>query len=442
MEIGDAKTRVYLSASRPETKLQTFAYASLDLSQRSIRLVQIAPHLSPSGLIQCELRHSSIESEYTCLSYVWGPPDKGHDVMINGTLVTVRLNLFRFLQAARPNRLQWLWIDALCIDQLNHAERTHQVQQMGLVFSRAARTVSWLGTRPEVVDFVRRALVNTRGRVEHFRNHEYWTRAWVTQEVLLARQIVLMAGVWTLHLERVPEAMIDDCSNDLIRAHLLTRKHPCASDNIRGKSLVSLLCMFRSQNCETLHDRVFSLLGLCNDRSKIEVNYDLSSGELARKVLLSSGDSICLCGVRAVTKILNVGHGSRMDSDLSNHEPQLPAEMTLPVSWYETIEDLTGDDWVKGNATDFSWCWRTGPHAHCRITGPSVKPTSFSLVICLVHLCDRTLGRLSIQKDPGSEDIAYGYTGSRKPGRMGRVGPFRWPGRFEIKLKKKRNSNL
>jgi hypothetical protein len=41
--------------------------------------------------------------------------------------------------------LAYLWVDALCIDQENVTERSHQVNLMGTIYKAAARVVVWLG---------------------------------------------------------------------------------------------------------------------------------------------------------------------------------------------------------------------------------------------------------------------------------------------------------
>lgn len=97
-------------------KAELFTYTSLDLSQRSIRLLQLHPDRTECGHIACEIRDATVDDDYICLSYVWGQPDKGYTVFINGRPHRVRINLYRFLQHARKKNLGWLWIDALCID--------------------------------------------------------------------------------------------------------------------------------------------------------------------------------------------------------------------------------------------------------------------------------------------------------------------------------------
>lgn len=64
-----------LSARDTDHKAEPFTYTSLDLSQRSIRLLLLHPKLSESGDIECEIRDATVDDEYICLSYVWGQPE-------------------------------------------------------------------------------------------------------------------------------------------------------------------------------------------------------------------------------------------------------------------------------------------------------------------------------------------------------------------------------
>jgi hypothetical protein len=122
---------------------RVFKYKPLNLSTSSIRLLRIHPGLH----IRCTLHHATVDENYTCLSYVWGPPDAGHVILLDGRIHRVRRNLLDFLKMARTRHAdKLLWIDALCIDQENIIERNHQVQQMGEIFARARNVLAWLGS--------------------------------------------------------------------------------------------------------------------------------------------------------------------------------------------------------------------------------------------------------------------------------------------------------
>ena len=103
-----------------ERDLVQFKHEPLNQSLSSIRLVTVLPR-TYRGLIQCRMIHSTIEDDYTCLSYVWGAAnDNGGPfvILINGRMFKVYHNLKTFLEVAMikyPGKP--LWIDAICIAQ-------------------------------------------------------------------------------------------------------------------------------------------------------------------------------------------------------------------------------------------------------------------------------------------------------------------------------------
>jgi hypothetical protein len=168
---------------------QCFKHSPLNHAEPSIRLMRILEDLSPDGYIQCEIRHASTDSKYICLSYVWGKESPERLVIINEQPFRIRDNLWYFLRAAhrKPHmRASWVWIDALCIDQSNGAERNHQVQQMGYIYSSAERVVSWLGQSERIEEFFK-GILSAKERFDGddnaFYESEYWVRAWVRRSI-------------------------------------------------------------------------------------------------------------------------------------------------------------------------------------------------------------------------------------------------------------------
>jgi hypothetical protein len=97
--------------------------------------------------------HVSIDSEdlppYTALSYVWGArgPNK-YKISIHGSILEITPNLhgaLRTIEKLEDISSQWLWIDAICIDQNDLEERAAQVKLMRDLYSRARRTIAYLG---------------------------------------------------------------------------------------------------------------------------------------------------------------------------------------------------------------------------------------------------------------------------------------------------------
>ncbi|KAI0457411.1 heterokaryon incompatibility protein-domain-containing protein [Xylaria acuta] len=83
---------------------------------------------------------------YAALSYTWGRSPKSQHILINGEKVHVTPNLFNALQYLRSADFPLtIWIDALCIDQDNHAERAPQVSIMDIIYKNCEVVHIWLG---------------------------------------------------------------------------------------------------------------------------------------------------------------------------------------------------------------------------------------------------------------------------------------------------------
>ena len=83
--------------------------------------------------------------QYCALSYVWGDATKTSDIWVNDKRVGITRNLDRALRDLRPQQdTLVIWIDALCNNQSDSAEVSHQVQMMGRIYSTATTVRSWL----------------------------------------------------------------------------------------------------------------------------------------------------------------------------------------------------------------------------------------------------------------------------------------------------------
>ncbi|PQE04063.1 Heterokaryon incompatibility protein [Rutstroemia sp. NJR-2017a BVV2] len=87
---------------------------------------------------------------YTALSYVWGAPVFDCNIKCNGQGQKITKNLFSALRHLRRDDYSiMLWIDQICINQMDIAERERQVRIMSLIYRRAWNTAIWLGEEAE-----------------------------------------------------------------------------------------------------------------------------------------------------------------------------------------------------------------------------------------------------------------------------------------------------
>ncbi|KAK1639695.1 heterokaryon incompatibility protein-domain-containing protein [Colletotrichum phormii] len=206
-------------------------YEPLDAGKSEIRLLE---HVSFSG--QPSLRLSSVSLDekpaYTALSYVWGDASITEPILLNGQGFHATKNLFNALQHLQDHWIDTfpsrhpqgfrVWVDALCINQQDVAERNQQVQLMRRIYSSAELVFSWLGEDDEEigaafetinlvahemdkVDWPQLIVADIGPETDWHSNQSwksvwtlfnlpYWFRVWVVQEIVLAEKLILLSG--------------------------------------------------------------------------------------------------------------------------------------------------------------------------------------------------------------------------------------------------------
>ncbi|KAJ5648793.1 uncharacterized protein N7484_002516 [Penicillium longicatenatum] len=125
--------------------VEKYCYEPLD-AEDTIRLLEFENEEGHMGFIRCQMKHVRLTDEpiYEALSYAWGDPIPTITVICNDRIFKVSANLesalFRLQQTAVP-----FWIDAICINQTDNAERSKQVKMMSHIYQKARRVNIWLG---------------------------------------------------------------------------------------------------------------------------------------------------------------------------------------------------------------------------------------------------------------------------------------------------------
>lgn len=169
--------------------------------------------------------------DFTTFSYVWGSETLSKEIKIDGKSLAVTENLFQLLLALHPGsalphkgpedprQRGYYWIDAVCIDQNNPTECGQQVSIMCDIYSKSTCTLVWLGGDYEdsdrAIDLVEELghpnalfrsnecvttlLLNPDARaswlaLDKLFHRPYWQRAWIRQEYVLSKKIVVMCG--------------------------------------------------------------------------------------------------------------------------------------------------------------------------------------------------------------------------------------------------------
>jgi hypothetical protein len=157
---------------------------------------------------------------YEALSYTWGDSTKCKTIECNDKQFGVSQNLFDALVNIRlPDKKRTIWVDALCINQDDDAEKSEQVRHMYAIYPAATRVIVWLGGESDDSDFTMRALSFIRNRtnratiMRHDHSHEclvqlarvikgiesltkrpWFSRSWIRQEVAAAPKVTVRCG--------------------------------------------------------------------------------------------------------------------------------------------------------------------------------------------------------------------------------------------------------
>lgn len=298
-----------------------FKYNHLDKSKRMIRLIRLSE--DQKGAEVClDICTVDLDSrpEYTALSYTWGPISPVREIRLNGQSFMVRENLFEFLVQLRAKSCEdWIWIDQICINQGEIKERNHQVSQMTDVYWNAARTIVWLGSaRPETLFAFRcmtRDLDQLQGHdmdiaelesigYDAFFAHEYWTRIWIVQELILSHEIDFWWRDLGAALHQVKDFVQGSNKSKhrnpaFVYVQLGGANHlKNAQKNGRRAHLITdLVETFHDSQCQDIKDRVYGFRGLLHPRIReiLVVDYSMSVADLFRNGVHAMAEEVRLC---------------------------------------------------------------------------------------------------------------------------------------------------
>jgi len=223
--------------------MTSYPYLPLRPEIHEIRLLslQSAPSDDKSQPWALKLVHASLDSDptpsFAALSYVWGNPSERPHITVDNHTIAVTQNLHSALARLHRQGLRgYIWIDALCINQSDTAEKNVQVGMMARIYGQAEQVIVWLGPEPDygALRAVRELGVLFREQVRNvpgggnariaafvktvrdysltgisqtsrqgfdfeaiwrfFRERSWWRRVWIIQEVVLAREALVLCG--------------------------------------------------------------------------------------------------------------------------------------------------------------------------------------------------------------------------------------------------------
>ncbi|KAI0183359.1 heterokaryon incompatibility protein-domain-containing protein [Xylaria flabelliformis] len=163
---------------------------------------------------------------FAAISYTWNEQDRlwygeydarPKPIRINGELVLVSDKVANILSLALKHGRYILWIDTLCINQSDLSEKSRQVSHMGDIYSQATEVLAMIGSPSEATEIVldsandfakdpsQKFAPAVLAKLLKFINGGYWTRAWILQELTMAKSILVCCGTRTADLRSIAE---------------------------------------------------------------------------------------------------------------------------------------------------------------------------------------------------------------------------------------------
>ena len=386
----------YLNSANQNLQSSPDLYTTLDTTMTEIRVLYIDPTDRQESEIQAHLSTISLGDtpcvHYTALSYVWGDQSVTVDIKIDDHTVKVTTNLADALRSLRRcshqvpqstspagravGRPGPFWIDALCINQSNSSERSHQVHMMGTIYASANVVISWLGElMPKYVagvdalakihaafagaqgsgdfdwidwlsqdhqtalwqwDTKTRQANKTWTSIAKILNHPYWRRIWIIQEVAMSKSAIIKFGDTTLPFntldsfhelcKAVNKCMLADMSSLLhmyaqikrlgVRVSLLPRLLATRQRMQEGGtySLPHILTHSYDSIATDPWDKIYGLLGMTT--SCIRANYSSSLLSVYRElaITLNETDGVIVTSPLDFLLYAGIKHTKSLDS--------------------------------------------------------------------------------------------------------------------------------
>jgi len=310
------------------TAIQDYQYGPLahDGNTRFIQLYPAAHFEDPIRVDIVERAYYASKTQdpvsYEALSYAWGSDEDPAYIFVGAkSRLRVRRNVTQILRYLRDGialgcTLRILWIDAICINQADEEEKGKQVTMMGNIYACAVSVLIWTGEPGHDLQALQESL---RGKLRYSKESHlpprftqffetgWFTRRWVVQEIMHAREAYFISGNNTMQWQQFRafvkildfaiwyEALTPHVTAILHHLSNLTAVRDTESDKLsqcdenttdaqtdrivaRAENMTTLLTRYSTTRCADDRDRIYALQSLSS--TPIPVDYQVSANEL------------------------------------------------------------------------------------------------------------------------------------------------------------------
>lgn len=324
---------------------QSSIHSPLDSNRHQIRLL-VLQRGHEDEPIHCTLRTCCLIGalpSFEALSYVWGDAALTTPIYVGSlrTRFDATTNLACALSHLRyRDRDRVLWVDALCINQGDNDEKSHQVWMMKKIYEGAERVLAWLGpASPGAENAIQTlkllakdpdlhwtpdgrsnrsgpsiTLEQALGIHAWYQNCDWWTRIWTVQEYTVAKDLAFLCGHHSIlkttterlaqnyfkHAECCPSPNMPAADGqgfiEVVTGVIFNETHQLEI-LISGENIISplqLVTLFRVRKATRPEDKVYGLMGLANDFDEHFINYGITVGlvyeDFAKLIIKNSGN--------------------------------------------------------------------------------------------------------------------------------------------------------
>ncbi len=343
--------------------IERYQYTPLTATN-SIRLIELDPGEADEEL-QCAIWQTQLNEAppFEAVSYTW----KDHDWPITRPLeriVCFETDEFEQLlvtpncaaalrRLRRPNRSRVLWIDSICINQTDNAEKASQVLMMPQIYAKARQVVIHLGDDADGSQLVMEMARNEQwfgGRglprgeppriqawelaiVRAFISRRWFTRVWILQEVFEAKEAVILCGKQEVSWKKFAYLFFN--YTHIIMGSSLSVLIPRVMQmdpwSKRRPPLLAVLQRARHSSATDPRDMIFAVVGLSNASPEACLIPDYSKSveqvyEETAEYLLRESGLLLLSSVQNRSKI----------ADLPSWVPDWSQEPEhAPAAWFD-----------------------------------------------------------------------------------------------------------
>lgn len=314
-----------------------------------------------------------------------------------------------------------MWIDAICINQFDDVEKSDQVRLMKTIYSKASKVIVWLGTgskRTAAAFNLVRQFGDTRTEEERNHlwanvtsswgwwrvqmelkrivSHEWWSRAWIVQEIVVASHVVVRRGSAQLPYDTLQalltyepfqEHVVQSAVSADFADAVQQLRDERSSDSASPTTLFDLVYNFRHQLATLGSDMIYVLHGLlppgCSTRvspdyskSPNEVFLDFTLASLAEDKTFSVVALAPGCALQGVSwcrdwRILNDGFGLSPFAHFSMYDVPLTRDYCATGNSEPCVEADLGQRVLKARGFHLDVIARRGECIHALSRKPA-----------------------------------------------------------------------